>query len=140
MSDKSFVDSNVLVYAHDRGTGAKHEAARSLVERLWQERAGILSTQVLQEFYVNVRRKARHPLSATEARQLLEEYSSWEVVVNTTQSVLEAVDLETRWSLSFWDALIVQAANASGAATLYSEDLSHEQTYGAVQVVNPFLA
>lgn len=137
MSDRFFVDTNLLVYAHDLSAGAKHERARTLVEELWRDRSGVLSTQVLQELYVTLR-KARNPLAAAEARQVLTDYLRWEVVVNNGDSVLEAVDLEARYRLSFWDALIVQAASTSGAQILYSEDLSHGQAYGTVRVVNPF--
>jgi predicted nucleic acid-binding protein len=137
---RSFVDSNVLVYAHDRGQGIKHELAKALLERLWEERSGVLSTQVLQEFYVNVRRKAANPLPAREARRLVEDYLSWQVVVNDGGAILAALDVEERYGISFWDALIVHAASSAGAETLYSEDLSHGQVYGTATVRNPFLA
>lgn len=137
MSDKYFVDTNVLVYAHDRGTGAKHERARSLVEGLWKTGEGVLSTQVLQELCVNLRRKAQRPLSVEDTRRLIQDYSSWEIVVNTAESVIEALAIELRYKISFWDALIVQAAGSCGAFCLYSEDLAHGQKYGAVRVVNP---
>lgn len=136
MSDRFFVDTNLLVYAHDTSSGLKHDTARELVERLWHDRSGVLSTQVLQELYVSLR-KARHPLPAAEARQVLADYLRWEIVVNTGESVLEATELEERYRLSFWDALIIQAAGTSGAEVLYSEDLSHGQAYGSVRVVNP---
>jgi predicted nucleic acid-binding protein len=110
-----------------------------LIERLWQERSGLLSTQVIQEFYVNVRRKARHPISATEARRLVGDYLSWEVIVNGGDAILEAMDLERRYDLSFWDALLIQSANTGGAEVLYSEDFNHGQTYGLVNVNNPFV-
>ena len=140
MSDRSFVDTNILVYAHDRSAGAKHARARQLIEDLWDSGQGVLSTQVLQELSVNVRRKARQPLSAEETRRLLEDYLSWEIVVNTPASVLRALDLEARYKMSFWDALIVQAAESSGAAILYSEDLASGQRYASVRVVNPLQA
>jgi len=140
MSDRSFVDTSILVYAHDRSAGAKHARARQLIEDLWDSGQGVLSTQVLQELSVNVRRKARQPLSAEETRRLLEDYLSWEIVVNTPASVLRALDLEARYKMSFWDALIVQAAESSGAAILYSEDLASGQRYGSVRVVNPLQA
>lgn len=138
MSAGFFVDSNVLVYAHDRSQGGKHEQARELLARLWRDRSGAVSTQVLQEFYVNVRRKAEHPISPNEARRLVEDYLRWEVVVNDGGSILQALDLERRYQLSFWDALIIQAAQDAGVEILYSEDLSHGQTYGTVLVVSPF--
>jgi predicted nucleic acid-binding protein len=139
MSDRCFVDTNVLVYAHDARAGHKHDRARDIVEQLWHDRAGVLSTQVLQELYVSLR-KAPKPLTAPDARQVLTNYLGWQVVVNNGDSVLEAVDLEARYRVSFRDALILQAASASGVEILYSEDLSHGQVYGTVRVVNPLLA
>lgn len=138
MTAEHFVDSNVLVYAHDTGAGWRHELARDLVRRLWRERSGVISTQVLQEMYVNVRRKAENPLWREEALELVEDYLSWEVVVNSPRSVIEAVRIEARFQISFWDALIVQAAQAAGAKALYTEDLSSGQSYGAVRAINPF--
>lgn len=139
MSDRVFLDSNVLVYAHDRGAGERHRVAADLVERLWRDRTGVLSTQVLQETWVNLRRKAARPLPRDEAVRLLEDYTRWEVVVNDGRSVLEAVRIQERYDLSFWDALIVQAAQASGVDTLCSEDFNAGQDYGSVRVVNPFV-
>jgi predicted nucleic acid-binding protein len=138
MSDRAFVDTNVLVYAHDRSAGRRHEVARQLVGRLWQERSGVVSTQVLQELYVNLRRTAGSPPSAAQARQLIEDYLHWPVVENDGDAILRAMTVEQRHGISFWDALIVQAAQSAGVATLYSEDLSHGHRYGAVTVENPF--
>jgi predicted nucleic acid-binding protein len=139
MSASSFVDTNILVYAHDRGAGEKHDLARELVERLWLGRSGAISTQVLQELYVNVRRKAAAPISSEEAQRLISDYLAWEVVINDGASILRAIDLESRYDISFWDALIVQSAEQAGASILYSEDLSHGQVYGAVEVVDPLI-
>ena len=137
MSARAFVDTNILVYAHDSGSGWKHERSRELIGDLWQSRSGVLSTQVFQEFYVNVRRKAVHPLSAARAREILNDYSAWTIVVNDKSSILDAIALEERYQISFWDALILQAAQAANAEVLYSEDLSHGQRYGSVELVNP---
>ncbi len=137
MSDKYFVDTNILMYAHDAAAGAKHERARALVEDLWRERSGVVSTQVLQELCVNLRRKAGRPLDRKATREIVADYMSWHVVVNGGESILESLDLEEKYQISFWDALVVQAAQASGAAVLYSEDLSDGQMYGGVRVVNP---
>ena len=137
MSDKCFVDTNILVYAHDLTQGAKHERAQALIQKLWDAGNGVLSTQVLQELCVSLRRKAARPLSPEGMRKVIEDYSSWEIVVNTAESVLEALDLELRHKISFWDALIVQAAGSCGAEVLYSEDLSDGQSYGEVRVINP---
>ena len=135
---KTFVDTNVLVYAYDRASGWKHGRARDLVEKLWNEGSGILSTQVLQELYVNVRRKARPPVPQEEARTLIADYLAWDPVVNDGAAVLEAVDVGHRQQLSFRDALIVVAARKGGASVIYSEDLNHGQMFGSVQVLNPF--
>ena len=140
MSVSCFVDTNVLVYAHDRAGGEKHRVALELLSQLWEDRTAAVSTQVLQELYVNLCKKAGHPLSPEEARSLIADYLRWEVIVNTGDSLLEAIEIETRYGIAFWDALIVQAANASGADVLYSEDLGDGQSYGTVRVVNPFRA
>jgi predicted nucleic acid-binding protein len=138
MSARCFVDTNILIYAHDRSAGLKHERARSLVEDLWNSGAGVLSTQVLQELCVNIRRKTSHPLSLEETKRLIEDYSRWEVVLNTPVSIAEALNIEARYKISFWDALILQSAESAGVETLYSEDLAAGQRYGAVRVVDPF--
>jgi predicted nucleic acid-binding protein len=138
MSDKYFVDTNILMYAHDTAAGPKHERAKALVAELWRERSGVVSTQVLQELCVNLRRKARRPVDLKTAREVVADYLAWEVVTNTGDSILEAMNIEERYGISFWDALIVQAADASGVAILYSEDLSDGQSSGEVRVVNPF--
>jgi predicted nucleic acid-binding protein len=140
MSDKCFVDTNILMYAHDASAGAKHDRAKALVEELWRDRTGVVSTQVLQELAVNLRRKAGRPLDAKATRDIVTDYLTWQVVVNSGEPILEALDLEMRYRISFWDALVLQAANASGADVLYSEDLSDGQTYGSVRVVNPVRA
>lgn len=139
MSAKFFVDTNILLYAHDRTTGAKHLRARKLLEELWEAGNGVLSTQVLQELCFNLRRKAANPLPVDEVRLLISEYSTWEVVTNTPESILRALDIEARFKTSFWDALILQAAEEAGASILYSEDLAAGQRYGIVQVVNPLV-
>jgi predicted nucleic acid-binding protein len=137
MSDKFFVDTNILVYAHDRSAGTKHHRARALVEKLWNSGEGVVSTQVLQELCVSLRRKAAVPLPLDEVRRLIQDYLSWEVVVNQPEAIVQALELESHYNISFWDALILHAASASGAALLYSEDLADGQKYGPVRVENP---
>jgi len=137
MTARCFVDTNILVYAHDASKGPKHERARALVESLWQSRSGVISTQVLQELCVNVQKKTAHPLGLEATRALIADYLAWQVVVNDGNAILEALDLEARFQVSFWDALVIQAAQAAGADILYSEDLSDGQRYGEVRVVNP---
>ncbi|HEY1265068.1 MAG TPA: PIN domain-containing protein [Terriglobales bacterium] len=139
MSDKYFVDTNILVYAHDRSSGVKHDRARELVEKLWHSGEGVLSTQVLQELCVNLRRKANPPLPLAETRRLIQDYLSWEVVVNDSDSAIYALELEERFKVSFWDALILYAAESAGATVLYSEDLAAGRAYGSVRVLNPLI-
>lgn len=139
MADKFFVDTNILIYAHDRSAGTKHQRARQAIERLWTTGQGVLSTQILQELCINLRRKVARPLPVDEVRRLIQDYLSWEVVVNSPEAVLHALDIEVRYKISFWDALVLQAAEQSGAAVLYSEDLAAGQKYGPVQVMNPLL-
>ena len=137
MPDKYFVDTNILLYAHDRHAGVKHERARKLIEDLWNSGRGVLSTQVLQELCVNLRHKIARPLPVEEVRRLVQDYLSWEVVVNTPDAVLHALEIEVRYKTSFWDALVLQAAESSGASVLYSEDLAVGQKYGSIQVIDP---
>jgi predicted nucleic acid-binding protein len=125
------------MYAHDAAAGAKQQRARALVEELWRHRTGVVSTQVLQELSVNLRRKAGRPLDTKATREIVADYLTWQVIVNGGESILEALDLEERYQISFWDALVVQAAQTSGAEILYSEDLSDQQSYGSVKVINP---
>lgn len=137
MTEKYFVDTNILLYAHDRSAGVRHDRARQVVERLWVSGQGVLSTQVLQELCINLRRKLARPLPVEEVRRLIQDYMTWEVVANRPESVLQALDIEVRYKTSFWDALILQAAESSGAAVIYSEDLAAGQKYGTIQVINP---
>lgn len=134
----SFVDTNVLVYAEDRDAKEKHDIARKLVLELWNDRQGVLSIQVLQEFYVTVTRKLKKPLRSNAALEIVKEYLTWTVVENDGALLVAAVALQERAQLSFWDALMVQAAIQSGCDKLYSEDLNAGQRIGSVVVVNPF--
>jgi predicted nucleic acid-binding protein len=138
MSDKSFVDTNIFAYAYDRAGGTKHEKAQRLVASLWESGTGALSTQVLQELAVCLRHKVA-TVTPQETRRVLEELMTWSVFVNATTSVFHALETEQRYQISFWDSMIVQAAERSGAEILYTEGLSHGQNYGPVRAVNPFL-
>ena len=138
MGGKCFVDTNILIYAHNRAAGEKHRRAVALIQQLWGSNEGVLSTQVLQEFCFNVRRKVAQPLSINDTARVLQQYLHWEVVINPPISAVDAMALESRYQISFWDALILTAAQAAGVSTLYSEDFSHGQFYGSVRVVNPF--
>ena len=134
----SFVDTNILIYAEDRDAKEKHLVARDLILELWDSREGVLSVQILQEFYVNATRKLKKPLSMNKARKIVEEYLAWTVVDNTGRILLDAIDLQRKAQLSFWDSLVVQAAIDAGCDKLYTEDLNAGQRIGSVVIVNPF--
>ena len=133
-----FVDTNVLIYAHDRSAGPKHEQARALMAELWEHRAGCLSIQVLQEFYVNITRKVTHPLSPETAVEIINDLATWQIHQPDVSDLLAAIRLQTRLQLSFWDAMIIASANRLGCHTVWSEDLNAGQTYGDTVVQNPF--
>jgi predicted nucleic acid-binding protein len=139
MIEKVFVDSNVLVYAHDADAGAKQRIAADAVAKILDARSGVLSIQVLQEFYSTVTRKLRSSVTREVARELLRGYSSWTIQPLTAEDVVAASFLEQRHQLSFWDALIVQAAVLAGAKTLVSEDFQSGRSIGGVVIENPFL-
>lgn len=134
----TFVDTNVLVYAHDLSETEKRPAAQRALQELWLSGSGVLSVQVLQEFYNVVTRRFKPPMSALEARQLIADYATWEVVSPDAALVLDASLLESSHSISFWDALIVEAARRAGAAVLLTEDLQHGQRFGGITIQNPF--
>jgi predicted nucleic acid-binding protein len=137
MSDKTFVDTNVLIYAHDVDAPAKRQIANRLLDELWEERTGVLSVQVLQEFYVNVTRKIARPLAKASARQVVNAYAVWAVGV-TPAEVASAFRIEDEARIGFWDALIVACALKSGANRIVSEDLNAGQRIGGIRIENPF--
>ena len=137
MSGKTFVDTNILIYAHDVDAGAKHQVARSVLQELWAGRSGVLSTQVLQEFYVNVTRKIASPLPRHAARAIVDSYIVW-CVETSSAEISAAFRIEDESRISFWDALIVAAARKAGAERILSEDLNAGQAISCVRIENPF--
>jgi predicted nucleic acid-binding protein len=137
MSDKTFIDTNVLMYAHDVAAGAKHQIAETVLRELWSERTGVLSVQVLQEFYVNVTRKIPVPLSKEAARQVVSNYEIW-CTETTSAEVSAAFRIEDESRIGFWDALIVSSAAKSGATRILSEDFSAGQRIAGTVIENPF--
>ena len=137
--DKSFLDTNILVYAHDSAENRKKEIARQLIRELFKEGFGAISTQVLQEFYVAVTGKIQKPLGISAAQKAIEKYGEFYTVHVDEPLIQRAINLHRREEVSFWDALVIAAAGRVDCRTLYSEDLNHGQKYGSVEVVNPFL-
>ncbi|MGA2673213.1 MAG: PIN domain-containing protein [Terracidiphilus sp.] len=139
MNAKVFVDTNILVYAHDQEEGYKQEAAKRILRNLAQHQSGAVSMQVLQEFYNTVTRNLVFPLPKNEARAIVEDFSYW-CVATTPAEIKQAFLIEDAAKIGFWDALIVAAALKAGATQILSEDLSHGQTIAGIQIVNPFVA
>ena len=133
-----FVDTNILIYSHDRSAGQKHSRARNLLRELWQSGDGCLSIQVLQEFFVNVTRKVARPLAPEAAAQIIADLSVWRVHRPGVEDILDAIRLQGRYQVSFWDAMIVASAIQSGCQTIWSEDLNSGQVYEDVTVLSPF--
>jgi len=136
MSDRTFVDTNVLVYAHDLDVKAKHAIAKSAVAELWEAGTGVVSPQVLQEFYVTVTRKIATPLPKAQARLVVRTYAPWCIDVGPGD-VLAAFEIEDEANIGFWDALIVASARKAGAKRILSEDLNAGQVIAGVEIHNP---
>jgi predicted nucleic acid-binding protein len=134
----TFVDTEVLVYAHDRSETRKQSIAQVLLDGLWRTRNGVLSTQVLQEFYVVATRKFDPPMRRGAAREIVALYGQWPIVQVDVALVLAASKLEERHGFSFWDALVVEAARRCGATRLLTEDLQAGRRIGGVSIENPF--
>jgi predicted nucleic acid-binding protein len=138
MTAPVFVDTNVLVYSRDTRNAIKHERAREWMVFLWDTKRGRVSRQVLHEYYVTVTRKLRPGLSTEEARSDVRALFHWLSAVDPEATIESAWTCQDRCSLSFWDALIVGAAQSMGCGCVLSEDLPAGQELEGVRVVNPF--
>lgn len=136
--DKVFLDTNILVYAHDTSAGDKHAIALRIMKDLWTSGLGVLSTQVLQEFFAIATKRIHKPLGVPEAKEIIRVLLKWNVVINDGESILEAIDIHLRHKYSFWDSMVIESAIRGGAALLLSEDLSDGHTIGSVVIKNPF--
>jgi predicted nucleic acid-binding protein len=139
MTAPVFVDTNVLVYSRDARDAAKHQRAREWVEFLWDTKRGRVSRQVLHEYYVTVTRKLRPGLPAEEARSDVRTLFHWLTAVDPEVVIESAWTFQDRCSLSFWDALILAAAQSMGCGFLLSEDRPAGQELEGIRVVSPFL-
>jgi predicted nucleic acid-binding protein len=137
-SSRQFVDTNILVYAHDASAGQKQSRAAHLIRDLWQSGEGCLSVQVLQEFYVTVTQKVAKPLAPEAAAQVIADLSVWHVHRPGVQDVLDAIRVQERYHTSFWDAMIIASALRLGCKEIWSEDLNPGQVYGELRVIDPF--
>jgi len=137
--DKVFLDTNLLLYGYDAGSPVKHAVAVRILEGLWKSGTGILSTQVLQEFFVNVTKKIPKPLSVTVGRGIVEDFLKWKIVAIEGRTILRAIDLHETHKYAFWDSLVIQSAIEGGAKWLLSEDFKDGQRIGDLTIRNPFL-
>jgi predicted nucleic acid-binding protein len=133
-----FVDTNILLYAYDPAAGERHEAASALVDRLWRDRRGAISVQVLQEFYVSATRKVAKTIDPHAAVDRLKSLARWRVHSPLPDDVIAAATLSSRHQLSFWDAMIVRSAAELRCGTLWTEDLNDGQVIEGVRLANPF--
>ncbi len=136
MSARSFIDSSILVYTDDAANPARRDQALDLISRLRRNRLGVLSTQVLQEYFsVSTRKMGVGP---EHARRKVELFARFELVAPTLPMLIDAIDLHRAHGIAFWDALIVQSAIASQCSVLYSEDMQDSRRVAGVEIRNPF--
>ncbi len=131
-----FVDTNVLVYAHDGGAGEKHRRAVDLLTRLFDEGCGAISVQVLAEFYAAATKKLA--MTSREAQDVIEDLAGWTIHRPGHEDLIRAALLHRRYKIAWWDALVLNSASELGCTVLWTEDLSAGQRYGPVMVRNPF--
>jgi len=136
--ERVFVDTNVLVYANDRAELRRRPLALARLDELWRTRTGVISTQVLQEFYVVATRRLNPAMPRAIAREIVVAYAEWSVVQVDSSLVVAASLLEEEHTLSFWDALIIESAHRAGAGRLVSEDFQEGRRFGEMVVENPF--
>ena len=136
MSARSFFDTNVLVYADDKATPAKQRRALDLVAEHRRGRTGVVSLQVLQEYFVTVTRKLR--VDPEIARRKVELLAEFDVATPEVADILAAIDLHRLHRFSFWDALVLRSAKQTGCSVLFSEDLQQAREIDGIRIVNPF--
>ena len=135
--ERIFVDTNILVYAHEPEPGVKASTATERIDGLWRRREQVVtSTQVLKELYVTLSRKGVPPETL---REVVEDYMEWVVVSTTPKLLKHGIDIRERHGISLWDAMIVAAARQGQASQLWTEDLSTSQEYEGIRVVNPLI-
>lgn len=137
MSERIFIDTNILVYAVDRSAGEKRKKAQKTVLSLWnQKERPFLSAQVLSELHVTFIKKG---LSAQQSQKIVNDYCQWNIIHLNEHLILSAIKEQIRWKISYWDALILAAAQSVQADILYSEDFEHKRVFGKIRIINPLL-
>jgi predicted nucleic acid-binding protein len=136
MPARSFFDTNILVYADDKAAPAKQRRSLDLIAEHRRARSGVVSLQILQEYFVTVTRKLR--VDASIARRKVELLAEFHVAAPDVSDILAAIDMHRLHNLSFWDALVIRSAKQSGCTVLLSEDMQHSRDIDGLQIVNPF--
>jgi len=134
-----FVDTNIFLYAYDLSDAGKRQKAQALISHLWETGRGCISIQVLQELYVNLTLKIPRPLTPQVATQIISDLGQWRLHIPELSSLIEAVNIQQRHQVSFWEAMIICSAKELDCITLWTEDLNPGQRYEGIDVVNPLL-
>ena len=137
MKERSFIDTNIIIYTDDASCPEKQKIATALLESGWNSGQLILSTQVLQEYFSAATRKLGIPDEI--AQRKIELLGCLDICSIAHQDIIRAIELHRLHKYSFWDALIIRMAQKTACTVLYSEDMQHAQTIGDVRIVNPFL-
>jgi predicted nucleic acid-binding protein len=137
MKERSFIDTNILLYTDDAGAPDKRDCALQLLEAAWNSGNLVLSTQVLQEYFVGATRKLGVPVDT--AQRKIDLLGFLEILSVEHKDVLRAIDLQRLHGYSFWDSLIIRMAQKASCAVLMTEDLQHGQVLGNLRIINPFL-
>ena len=138
MPGKVFLDTNIIVYAHDTASPDRRAKSQAILFESLRNGTGVISSQVLSEFFVTITQKVKQPMSSAAAKKEIVLLSTLATVDIDATLVVEAVNIKERWQLSYWDSLILAAAERAGCGTVYSEDMSDGQHYGSLVVCNPF--
>ena len=137
--DKIFIDTNVLVYAFDISAGIKHEKAKNIIENCWRLENGIISAQVLEEFFVCLTKKIPSHIDSIIVKQIIKDFLKWRTAAIDGDMILEAIDISIRHKFSFRDSLMIASAISGGANIIFSEDISDSQTIDGIVIKNPFI-
>jgi predicted nucleic acid-binding protein len=138
-SQKIFIDTNILVYAHDLSTGEKHRIAKELISTIWNNQNGHISIQVLQEFYVTITEKVKNPIDKVTVSSIIEDLGKWTVHSPDADDIITAVTIQTKYKLSFWDSMIICSAIKTKCDIIISEDFTHNQKYEGILLLDPFI-
>ncbi|RKX95991.1 MAG: PIN domain nuclease [Spirochaetes bacterium] len=140
MNDRYFIDTNIIVYAHDNTYPDKQLKAQEIIFNGMRKNNGVISAQVLSEFFVTVTKKNKQNYSVPAAKHEILLLSHLQVVDIDYDMIIRAIDFKGLYHLSYWDSLILSAAERSDCSTLFSEDLNHGQNYNEIKCINPFLS